>query len=221
LKKVTLAAAVVAGVLSVGATKATDHRRPLYIRNLSSLSNQELADDLPAFQAAVSNDFAPAWGQDVKLVLIGKNTAPKGAWVIWLEDSDTHLCMCYGYHDFVNGRPIGYVYVKDSGAAWDITFTHELFEMLADPFVNRAALVNQTFFLAEVSDPVEANVYAYIRKSASGKPVKISDFILPAWYFPNSKGPFDFKRHLVAPLQILQDGYACNWFNGEWNCIDR
>lgn len=37
--------------------------------------------------------------------------------------------------------------------------------------------------------------------------VKVTDFALPAWWQPGSVGPFDFKRHCSAPLQLLSGGY--------------
>jgi hypothetical protein len=78
-----------------------------------------------------------------------------------------------------------------------------------------ALLVDDAGF--EVADPVEDNSLAYERPSASGLPVKISDFVTENWFRPHSAGPYDFMRHTSRPLQVLDGGYQMVWVNGAWD----
>ena len=48
-----------------------------------------------------------------------------------------------GYHEITSqGTPLGKVFAKldlQSGASWTVTLSHELLEMLADPWINWCA----------------------------------------------------------------------------------
>lgn len=195
----------------------------IYVENTSTeVTDAQLAAALPAFQAAVSEDFAPVWGVDAQLVLGG--TPPDGAEVMYVVDH-TDVPGALGYHWVDNGAPYGVVAAKDSdqfeGAlAWQYTFTHELFEMLADPFGIRRLHSRKTHcapartWLAEVADPVESDRYGYYRVGGDGMLVGISDFITKRWY--GGKGPYDFQHHLKYAGQILDGGYASYWDGYEY-----
>jgi hypothetical protein len=194
----------------------------VYIRNQSSLPQSELVDALPAFQRAVDEDFGPAWNTSARLRL----DAPlAGSWVIDLVDAPDCI-FCAGYHTVKNHRPYGVVGVADDDPQfWQLVFTHELFEILADPFANRGALVKPSkvspyrWYALEVCDPVEALLWAYRGISASGRAVYISDFVTEDWFRRGSKGPFDFTHKVSRPLKVLEDGYQLVWSGGDW--VDR
>lgn len=196
---------------------------PVYVQNKSAaVTSAELVDAMPAFQAAVSEDFAPVWGTDCKLIL---GYPPKGAMRIVLTDN-VDVWGALGYHWVFTGAPTSKVFPQmseDNGVSWQLVFTHELFEMLADPWVNRASLSKRTalmpprWWLVEVADPVEDTAFTYTKPGISGTPVEISDFITPAWY--GGAPPYDFTGHVIRPLQILDGGYANYWMNGRWNNI--
>jgi hypothetical protein len=196
----------------------------LYVENTSTVvTDAQIADALPAFQASVSQDLAPIWGADATLV---QAPAPAGAWTITVSDnSDVNGAL--GYHWLADGVPYGKVFAVDSaddGANWQVVFTHELFEMLVDPYANRASLSKRfgkqhaRWWLTEVGDPVESDDYAYTRPSATGQPVFISDFITPAWY-DKSSTRYDFRGYVKRPTQLLPGGYANYWLNGRWNPV--
>lgn len=220
----TALAFALSGFVAVGAG-ATDHRRVIYITNDSTaLTAQTVRDALPAFQAALSKDFAPVWDADARLVYIGRKTPPANSWRIHLTDYPA--CVgCYGYHEYRSGVVSAEVGVKDGN--WQVVLTHELFELEADPYPRpdgtgiRSQLVGSDWYAVETGDPVEANRYSYVRKSASGKPVRISDFVTPAWFDPSSiVGPWDFKHHTTRALQILPGGYQIVYRNGAWITIN-
>lgn len=207
-----LALALITAEQALGATPA----QTLYVRNLSSLPDTQVLDALPAFQAAVDEDFAPAWNARVELVFIGRDLAPVDGWRIVLVDIPVCL-FCAGFHHAPRGVPRAEVGTLDENPqAWQVTFTHELFELLADPLINRGVLVRKTWYALEVCDPVEDISFAYERPSASGEPILISDFVLENWFRPHSRGPYDFTRHATLPLQILEGGYQLIWDENAW-----
>jgi hypothetical protein len=106
----------------------------------------------------------------------------------------------------------------DFNESWQGVLTHELFELLADPYVNRLVL-GPRLWLVEVADPVESDAFNYPRTAADGSLVPISDFVTPAWYSKSARGPFDFRRHVKKRGQVLVDGYASYWTGFRWEQI--
>lgn len=86
-----------------------------------------------------------------------------------------------GYHDFTpDGRPISYVDAadaKDGGYSIPVTATHEIAEMIADPWVSESFQVSDARFFAK------------------------------KWFIPKSTGQFDRHKKIDEPLKILPDGY--------------
>jgi hypothetical protein len=74
-------------------------------------------------------------------------------------------------------------------------------------------------YALETADPVEGDRFAYVRQSASGAAVHISDFVTPAWFRRGARGPWDFARKTKRPLQILEDGYQLWFHDGGWDSI--
>jgi hypothetical protein len=185
----------------------------VYVQNASSaVSDAEVQDALPAFQAAVTEDFAPYWS-DAHLVL---GTGPPGSWQIFLQD-DSDVPGALGYHDVSQGSPIGFVFVHTAllaDVSWQLVFTHELFEILGDPYANRGIVVRKTVYVVETADPVEDENYSYTRPSATGQPVVISDFVFENWFRKHSAWPYDFTHAARRPLQVLPGGYQLCFRDG-------
>ena len=211
---------VFTGLMSPDAA-AKDTRRVVYVRNESTIiSNTAIRRALPAFQDAVVKDFAPVWDVNVRLVFIGRNMPAKSAWRITIQNSPACIG-CYGYHEYVDGIVRGFVGTDTFSGNWQVTFTHELFEIMVDPYVSpdgagvRGVLVGTDWYVQETADPVEAERFAYLRRG-----IKISDFVTPEWFDATSDGPWDFKRHTTRPLQILFGGYQIVWRAGTWVWLD-
>ena len=213
----------------------------IYVRNLSPryISDAEIKNDLPAWEAAANEDFAPLWHTTrVDLVFIGKRPAPKGSLsAVFVDKGDVQGALAY--HTVTDGVPQIVVYAGTAdyyGYSNSVSFTHELEEMLADPTicatnqgypypyvtvtdVGQYPQLPGTVWAQEVSDPVEA--YSYNRKGADGRPVKISDFITPDWFNDEVDGPYDFMHLVQAPFTVLRGGYAQWWDGTTWSVVEN
>lgn len=180
-----------------------------------------------ALQIQISRDFAPAWDIDAEVVFIPgiqtvqggiEGTAvPAGAWqLVILDDSDQADAL--GYHELTAaGMPLGKVFAGSDiadGASWQVTASHELLEMLADPNINDVTELDNsdgtiTFYAKEVCDAVEADALGYeIQLPApSGELIWVSDFVTPAWFVANAMGKVDFMGRIANPFQLAPGGY--------------
>lgn len=221
--KALLAALAASLAALVGATVAAP-AIPAYhvcIRNYSTtLPDSTVLNALPAIQAAADEDFLPVWGAKAKLEFIGRSAVPKGCWVVTIRD-DLPCLYCAGYHEVWRGLPRAWAL---SDPDWTVIVTHELWEMLADPWIQndgnagRFIKVGPDYYLVEVADPVEADEFAYTRAGADGSPVAISDFVTPAWYVRKSRGPYDFIGAVSRPFELLVDGYVSYMdSSGNWH----
>jgi hypothetical protein len=165
-----------------------------------------------ALQIQVSRDFAPVYGVDAALTFVPKgHTPPPGNWWLLLADTSDQAG-ALGYHDLTNeGLPIGKAFIKSdiqAGASWTVTVSHELLEMLADPWINLTVFVQPTettgkLYAYEVCDTCEADHLGY---PING--LQVSDFAFPEWWgVPGSKRRLDFMGHVTRVLQILPGGY--------------
>jgi hypothetical protein len=191
----------------------------IYVINKSSaVTDSEIRAWLPAFNKFVGHVRA-WWPRPATLVWIAKDQEPRDAWkLIFADKSDEAGAL--GYHDFTpDGRPISYVFAADDlqyGYNPTVTATHEIAEMIADPWITQAFQVSNTqFFAQEICDPCEADELAYPIKVDPYPAVQCSDFVLPKWFIPGSTGQFDYVKHISRPLEILRGGYMSVFTSGE------
>lgn len=188
---------------------------PIAIVSASNLVNHdEVLAATAALQIQVHRDFAPAWNVDADLTVIvpGDAPPPDAWWVVIVDDSDIGNAL--GYHDLTSsGLPIGKVFVENARKAdqvWTVLFSHEILEMLADPFIYLSAVVPSAIgiwlYAYENCDACQSDEFGY----KIGDQL-LSDFCFPAWFNANKfgdNGPFDFGRHIKQPFQLLPNGYA-------------
>ncbi len=185
-------------------------------QKVSSTDLKAVAD---ALQIQVSRDFASIWGQDATLQVVDNSAAvPKGTWPIWIVDEiDVEGVKGYHWTD-ERGQPFAKVEYREG---WSLTASHELLEMLVNPYVNRTMRVKgldssgqEVDFLVEVSDPVEDDDYGY---RING--VLVSNFYYPAFFdlikVENRK--YDHLGWLTEPRKLLNGGYI-SWKDaaGQW-----
>lgn len=183
------------------------------INESTVVADSELPAVVAALQRQVSEHFAPVYGVPATLVIFAKDAAPPpDFWqLILLDNSDQADAL--GYHETTAaGLPLGKVFVKTAqkdGEAWPVVASHELLEMLADPWICDTVLVQTsaaggTLYPREICDAVEGATY-----EIDG--VQVSDFVLPSYWFPAVAGvdpaaPFDWLKQLAAPLPALLPG---------------
>jgi hypothetical protein len=164
-----------------------------------------------ALTIQVERDFASAWGVVATRVTVGG----RGLKLHFFDSA--HQATDYGWH-IVDGHglPYAHVFANPSianGSDWlsgpdslSSSASHEVLEMLADPAANRYCFDGyQRSWALEVCDPVQADTY---RIEAGGLRVPVSDFVLPAYFNPWARGPFDHLEVLDAPFSLAKGGYA-------------
>lgn len=144
---------------------------------------------------------------------------PVGFWPITIVD-EIDVAGVNGYHWVDDaGTPYGKVLYRQT--FWPLTVSHELLEILANPYVNRTKLVKgiddtgqEVEFLVEVADPVEDDDYGY---RIDG--VLLSNFYYPAFFDLTKRAAtkYDHLGWLTEPRKLLNGGYI-SWMNasGEW-----
>lgn len=167
-----------------------------------------LAEVAGALNEQVQSDIAPAW--KVAATVGAYPTAPRGTWRIELQET-IEVEGAAGFHSDERGQPFAQVALSDGN--WTVTASHELVEMLIDPFGSRLhgakALSGwegssaRVKYLMEPADPCERVEY-----EVGGVPM--SDFVLPSFYRSAPRGSLAAYSHTGAvtePLQILDGGY--------------
>jgi hypothetical protein len=154
-------------------------RAAVLIVNQSTLvTDEQIQDALPAFQQAVTNDFAPVWGTDATLTT---DPATEDAWTVTITD-EPDVLFAAGYHYLDHGRPAAKVFAD--AMPWQLVLTHELFEMLVDPWLNRSVRAHGKWWLVEVGDPVETRSYQLPSASrVAGEHQRFRDAcVVPPWF---------------------------------------
>lgn len=180
----------------------------------TKITDLEANNVVQALQIQLDRDFVKVWGVTAKLHFVphGAKPQPGHWWLSLLDNSDQAGAL--GYHDLTpEGLPIGKSFVGSDiqyGLAWSVTTSHELLEMLIDPYVNLTVFAQTgdtagTLYSYEVADACEDDKFAY---DING--VKVSDFVTPAWFESwrvTNSTKFDFMGHITAPFQLLPGGY--------------
>lgn len=163
-----------------------------------------------ALAIQVNRDFAAAWGLNCTLTYVGlKETAPASHWWLTLLDtSDQQGAL--GYHDMTPaGLPLGKAFLKTTvtdGGTPSIVASHELLEMLADPWISDTVMNGQgnRLYAREVCDACEDDQFGYEIGDIS-----VSDFVTPAWFEPlRAAHSYDHRGHITAgPFALIAGGY--------------
>lgn len=178
------------------------------------ISDTEAAAVTSALQTQVTRDFVPIWGVQANLTFVPHgHTAVAGSWQLAILDNSDQAG-ALGYHDITStGQPLGKVFAKTDqmyGLSWSVTASHELLELLVDPWVN-LTVFNQTtntagrIYSYEVCDACEDDSFGYMINS-----IRVSDFVTPAWFEgwrTQNSTKFDFSSHIHSPFALLTGGY--------------
>ena len=170
-----------------------------------------------ALQRQAVRDFGPVW--DVRATVDAFPTledVPIGYWPMMIVEDVKGAA---GIHLDQDGEPFALIEMSDS---WSLTASHEMLEMLADPFGNRLVPgrsvkrgQGRVEYLVEVCDPSEAAGFGYTVND-----ILVSDFYTPRFFDPVSSAAtrYSFTGAIKRPRQVLRGGYL-SWrdpVKGRW-----
>jgi hypothetical protein len=172
------------------------------------LSDAQVEVVMPSLQHQVSLDFRAYWDIDCSLTFLPKDQAMVAGWFQIVLPDDPDQAGALGYHEMTrNGAPLGKVFAGldiRSGSSWTVTLSHELLEMLADPWINWCAEGSDgRIYALEVCDAVESDSLGY---EIDG--VLVSDFITPSWFEPTEADRIDFNKRISKPIELAAGGYS-------------
>jgi hypothetical protein len=161
-----------------------------------------------ALQKQATRDFGPIWDVQATVDAFPRlEDVPVGYWPMIVRD-DIGVEGAAGIHLDDHGQPFALITFGDS---WSLTASHELLEMLGDPFGNRLipgqspkSDQGRVEFLVEVCDPSEAAEFGYTVND-----ILVSDFYTPNFFDPTqAEGVrYSFTGACTAPREILRGGY--------------
>ena len=183
-------------------------RHVALVSETRSLSFSELTRVSAALQKQAIRDLAPVWEKQSTVHAFARlEDVPVGTWPIIVEEN-IGVADAEGIHEDEDGQPFALVTLSDG---WSLTASHELIEMLVDPFGRRLTEgqspkpdQGRVQFLVEPCDPSEAAEFAYVIDG-----VTVSDFYTPK-YFSTVFNPADRYSHtgaITKRRQVLQGGY--------------
>lgn len=179
------------------------------VSKTAKIKTSDLNTVAAALQKQAIRDLGPIWEIQATVDPFEKlKDVPPGYWPIVIKekiDDDDLL----GYHTDKFRQPFALVaYEKDS---WPITCSHEMCEMLVDPFgvlmVASGSIKpdqGRVQYLVEVCDPSEADQFAY---SVNG--ILLSDFYTPNYFDPvvASGVRYSYTGCIKKPKEVLKGGY--------------
>lgn len=194
--------------------------------NHSAMPDDEIQRAISAINRQISEHFEPYWSMGASLRLEGRLTedpdlrlmaaSTRGDAILYIEDTfQTGDPLGYHFRNFM-GIPYGFVFTDLAaalGEPWQVTFSHEALEMVADPEANLLVMgphpdepARDVFHWYEVCDAVQAQGY-----EIDGVPV--SNFLLPL-YFTGGEDPGGRNDYLgtndnaLASFGINPGGYV-------------
>jgi len=192
----------------------------------------ELSAVAAALQKQASRDFGPLWKIESTVTAFQTlEQLPLDYWPVIIKDNigDPDAA---GYHDDEHGQPFSLVQYSQG---WTLTASHEVLEMLGDPFGRRFVAGQSPMpgqgrvrFLVEVCDPSEAAEFSY---TVNG--IQVSDFYTPHYFDPVTSPSvrYSYTGAITAPRTVLKGGYLSwhdtatnSWWQRTWfgaTAVDR
>ncbi|HWG19624.1 MAG TPA: hypothetical protein VG225_03775 [Terracidiphilus sp.] len=198
-------------LIEVGLVDKTGKISPILLHAAARALHIQVTRDLPRFwpvHAAVS-------------YLPDAASIPAGIWPVFLVDKLP--AGEGGSHLDRHNQPYAKVIATPDSPEWTIDASHEILEMLVDPYGNRMQtgpslkLVkgkpvdghSQYAYLVEACDPCQGDLHAYPIHG-----IAVSDFITPHYYDPIATpgARYSFTGAVKHPRQVLPGGYL-SWVN--------
>ncbi|MBY5884590.1 hypothetical protein HFN49_00040 [Rhizobium leguminosarum] len=163
-----------------------------------------------ALQKQATRDLAPIWSISATVDAFEQlSQVPVGTWPIIIGGKVPPGAG--GFHTDSNGQPLALVRASDDIDKLCQTCSHEMIEMLVDPFGSRfvpgdspMADQGRVNFLLEACDPSEGPQFGY-----SVNNLLVSDFYTPNYFDPvqSSGVRYSFTGAITEPRQVLLGGY--------------
>jgi hypothetical protein len=172
----------------------------------------ELTKASAALQKQATKDLSPIWGVKATVdVFENIKDIPLGYWPVIIMDKIDDPDAA-GYHDDKNHQPYALV---EYSASWALTCSHEICEMLVDPYGNKMKSSlspdgkERVHYLVEVCDPSEDSKYGYFING-----FLVSDFYTPEYFdgAGSSTTKYSFTGAIKKPRQVLKNGYL-SWYS--------
>jgi hypothetical protein len=180
-----------------------------------------------ALQKQAVRDLGPIWNVTATVDAFATlEDVPDGYWPMIIRD-DIKTPGAAGVHEDQDGQPFALIAASSDLDTWSLTASHEMLEMLVDPFGNRQVTGDspkpgqgRVSFLVEVCDPSEAATFAY---SSNG--ILVSDFYTPHYFDPITAVSvrYSFTGAVKKPRTILRGGYlswkdpvSAHWWQQTW-----
>jgi hypothetical protein len=177
-----------------------------------------------ALQRQAVRDFDPIWNLPATVDAFPRlEDVPVSYWPMIVE-TDIDTPGAAGVHEDKDGQPFALIAMSDS---WSLTASHEMLEMLADPFGKRLVSgrspkrdQGRVEFLVEVCDPSEAAEFGYTVND-----ILVSDFYTPRFFDPHRADGvrYSFTGAVTRPREILRGGYISwhdpvsdHWWQQVW-----
>ena len=164
------------------------------VLNFSHVPNQTVQRWVVEIQRQVHEDLAPHWHLDATVAVGDPTAPPPGSWQIRIVEGKGREGNA-GYHISMDdhGIPYGDVYNLPSPELTDRTLSHEVLEMLVNPYDDRYAEDYPWMWYLEIADPVEGESY-----TRNG--VHLSNFVFPGWFDDLTRTPqLDFMGTCDTP----------------------
>ena len=189
------------------------------VSKTNKIKSSELQQAAAALQKQATRDLGPIWGIEATVNAFTKlKDVPGGYWPIIIKEKIDDPSAA-GYHSDKYRQPFALVKFEDG---WPLTCSHEMCEMLVDPFGNRMVTSGsikegqgRVNYLVEVCDPSEDDGFSY---SVNG--IMLSDFYTPHYFDPVTSPSirYSFTGAITKPKQVLKGGYL-SWLDpatGKW-----
>jgi hypothetical protein len=190
----------------IGLVDLTGEADAATLTAVAAALNVQVTRDLPQFwSVSATVDYLP-----------NPHRIPQGVWPVQLVKSLPPGEG--GYHMTKHKQPYAKVIFTPGSEEWTVDASHEIVEMLVDPFGSRLQpslsihIVNDKIvdgsgkfeYLVEACDPCEADPYTYTIDGIS-----VSDFITPHFYNPAATpgARYSFTGAIQRPRGILPGGY--------------
>lgn len=153
-------------------------------------------------------EFAHDWGVPYTPVLpyarVEDLPLASGECRLLTIESDLGTPGALGYHDDVLGAIFARILPDDNCSAG----SHEVVEEEGDPTCEQYAdMRNGQEVARESADPVEGDSYLIsVTVGNETRDVPVTNYVMPSWFDPNGKAPFDKKGTLTKPFSMIPGG---------------